>query len=164
MCCLLNWANTVSGGKNIYSSCCPCTLHKWMYWECEWDYDDGVVQLVEHRTRDSISIWHQWPEFEPCQEHKKKMSVNQLWSWKQTWEGTCSSSSRSGHWRWRPTASQHNIFDSEKVWQVFLVLLMQTGFEPRVLDLESDALPTEPPRHLLLLHIDGGLLHLQGQS
>ena len=32
-----------------------------------------------------------------------------------------------------PTASQHNIFYSEKLSPIFLVLLKQTGFEPRVL-------------------------------
>ena len=47
-----------------------------------------------------------------------------------------------------PTASQHSMFDSEKQSQFFLVLLTQTRFEPRgSLDLESDALSTEPPRH-----------------
>ena len=47
-----------------------------------------------------------------------------------------------------PTASQHNIFDSETLSvQFFLVLLTQAGFEPPVPDLEPDALPTEPPLH-----------------
>ena len=48
------------------------------------------------------------------------------------------------------TASQHNIFDSEQLSQIFLVLLTQAGFEPPVflsLDLESNARPTEPFRH-----------------
>ena len=31
-----------------------------------------------------------------------------------------------------PTASQHNIFDSQKLSQIFLVLLTQAGFEPPV--------------------------------
>ena len=45
------------------------------------------------------------------------------------------------------TASQHKLFDSEKLTQVFLVLL--TGFDPltRALDLQSNALTTEPTRH-----------------
>ena len=47
-----------------------------------------------------------------------------------------------------PAASQHNIFDEENLSQIFLVLLTQAGYEPiGSLDLESDALPTEPPRH-----------------
>ena len=50
-----------------------------------------------------------------------------------------------------PTASQPNILDSEKLSQLFLVLLMQTGFEPRVFGSESDAVTTEPTRHPLLL-------------
>ena len=32
-----------------------------------------------------------------------------------------------------PTASQHNIFDSEKLSQIFLVLLTRAGFEPLIL-------------------------------
>ena len=43
-----------------------------------------------------------------------------------------------------PATSQHNIFDSQKLSQTFLVLLK--GFAPQVINLESDALPTEPPR------------------
>ena len=43
-----------------------------------------------------------------------------------------------------PTASQHNLFDLEKL-KLFLVLL--TGFEPSTLDLQSDALTTEPTHH-----------------
>ena len=47
--------------------------------------------------------------------------------------------------------SQHNVFDSgEKISQIVLVLLTQAGFDTSDLfgsyDLESDALPTEPPR------------------
>ena len=38
-----------------------------------------------------------------------------------------------------PTASQHNILDSEKLSQMF------------PLDVESDALPIEPPRHPMLM-------------
>ena len=46
-----------------------------------------------------------------------------------------------------PTASQHN-FDLGGGTQIFLVLLTQTGLEPRVFFyLQSDALPAEPPRH-----------------
>ena len=45
-----------------------------------------------------------------------------------------------------PTASQHNVSDSEKLSQFVLVLLAQAGFEPPIFG--SDALPTEPPRHL----------------
>ena len=41
--------------------------------------------------------------------------------------------------------SQHNIFNSVKFSQIFTVPLM--GFEPRVLDLELNALPIEPPHH-----------------
>ena len=51
-----------------------------------------------------------------------------------------------GVWAHRQRVSQHNIFDSEKLWHIFLVLLTQTGFEPQVFGYESDALPTEPPR------------------
>ena len=52
-----------------------------------------------------------------------------------------------------PTASQHNIFDSEKLSQILFVLLTQTGFKPRVFGSGVDtlpALPTEPPRQPLL--------------
>ena len=46
------------------------------------------------------------------------------------------------------TMSQHNIFYLEKIAHIFLVLL--TGFEPTgSLELESDSLPIEPPRHPL---------------
>ena len=48
------------------------------------------------------------------------------------------------------TACEHNLCDSEKLSQLFLVLLTQAGLEPPVFgifDLESDTLPTEPPRH-----------------
>ena len=45
-----------------------------------------------------------------------------------------------------PTASQHNIFDSEKLSQFFLLLLMGSNLILRSLDLESDALQIEPPR------------------
>ena len=44
-----------------------------------------------------------------------------------------------------PTASPHNIFDSEKLTIFFRVLLV--GFELSPMDLESDALPIEPPHH-----------------
>ena len=44
-----------------------------------------------------------------------------------------------------PTTSQHNIFDSEKLSQFFLVL--RTVFEPSTFGSKSDALPIEPPRH-----------------
>ena len=43
------------------------------------------------------------------------------------------------------TASQHNISDS-KTTHTFLIVLL-TGFEPSFFGSESDALPTEPPRH-----------------
>ena len=43
------------------------------------------------------------------------------------------------------TASQRNIFDSETLLKVFLVLLM--GFELESWNVKSDALPIEPPRH-----------------
>ena len=43
------------------------------------------------------------------------------------------------------TISRQNIFDLEKLSQIFLVLLRV--FEPPVLDPESDDLPIEPPRH-----------------
>ena len=39
--------------------------------------------------------------------------------------------------------SQHNVFDSEKLSQIFLLVLLNLG----ALDLESDALPIEPPCH-----------------
>ena len=45
-----------------------------------------------------------------------------------------------------PTASQHNIFDSEKLSQICIVLLTQSS-NLGSLDLESDALPIEPPHH-----------------
>ena len=45
-----------------------------------------------------------------------------------------------------PTASQHNIFDSEKLSPIFLVLLTQTGIEPRVFGSQVRR-STEPPRH-----------------
>ena len=54
-----------------------------------------------------------------------------------------------------PIASQHNIFDSEKLSQMFLVLdpdadgVRTSGLS---LYLESDALPTEPPRHTTVLN------------
>ena len=47
-----------------------------------------------------------------------------------------------------PTASQYNIFDPEKLSQMFLVLLIDSGGirTSGLFDLESDTLPTEPPR------------------
>ena len=48
-----------------------------------------------------------------------------------------------------PTASQH-IFDSENLSQFVLVLMSRSGgirTSPVFLDTESDAVPTEPPRH-----------------
>ena len=47
--------------------------------------------------------------------------------------------------------SAHN-FDSEKLSQ--LVLVLPTGFEPRVFGSGVDALPTEPSRDILLLFLD----------
>ena len=42
-----------------------------------------------------------------------------------------------------------DIFDLEKLSQRFLVLLVGPGFvNPGALDLEFNALPVEPPRHL----------------
>ena len=46
-----------------------------------------------------------------------------------------------------PTASQH-IFHSEKLSQIVLVLLTPTGSNLESLDLESDALLTEPPHQI----------------
>ena len=46
-----------------------------------------------------------------------------------------------------PTASQHNIFDSEKLSQIFHVLQTQAGFEPTVFGSSPDALPTDLPHH-----------------
>ena len=53
-------------------------------------------------------------------------------------------------WLGTPTASQHNIFDSETL--VFLVLL--TGVELGSWNVKSDVLPTEPPRHIVLLRLN----------
>ena len=47
-----------------------------------------------------------------------------------------------------PTSSQRNIFDSEKLSEMVLVLLTQADSNLQSLDLESDALATEPPRHV----------------
>ena len=44
-----------------------------------------------------------------------------------------------------PTASQHNIFDSKKTYNFVLFSGRDSNLSP--LDLESDALPIEPPRH-----------------
>ena len=47
-----------------------------------------------------------------------------------------------------PITSQHNIFDSKKLSDIFLVLLMPAmGFELRVLYIPSPTLPVEPPHH-----------------
>ena len=46
-----------------------------------------------------------------------------------------------------PTASQHKIFGSEKIHKLFLCSWRRLGSNLRSLDLKSDALPTEPPRH-----------------
>ena len=43
------------------------------------------------------------------------------------------------------TVSQHNIFDSEKLSQICLVLVMLQGSNLVSLDLESDSLPTSHP-------------------
>ena len=51
------------------------------------------------------------------------------------------------HWQW---SSQHNIFDSEKL---SLCFWRRRDSNLRSLDLESDALPTEPPRHPMYLAI-----------
>ena len=57
-----------------------------------------------------------------------------------------------------PTASQHNILDSEKTFtNVFLC--SWRGSNLGSLDLESDALPTEPPRHPGCLFSITGSLH-----
>ena len=48
-----------------------------------------------------------------------------------------------------PIASQHNIFNSEKL-SVLLCSWRRRGSTLRSLDLESDTLPTEPPRHPLI--------------
>ena len=58
-----------------------------------------------------------------------------------------------------PTASQHNIFDSEKLWFFFLVLL--TGFEPRVIESwvrRSTNWATTPPTD------PGAVLGLKGSA
>ena len=47
-----------------------------------------------------------------------------------------------------PTASQHSMFYSENLSHFFLMCSWcRRGWNLRSLDLESDALPTEPPRH-----------------
>ena len=49
-------------------------------------------------------------------------------------------------WLGTSTASQHNIFDSVKLSHFFLRSWRRRGSNLQSLDLESDALPTEPPR------------------
>ena len=56
-----------------------------------------------------------------------------------------------------PTTSQYNIFYSEKLSNLFLMLLTGPGSNLRSLDLESDALPTEPPHQKLLTEEDDSL-------
>ena len=49
------------------------------------------------------------------------------------------------------TCTQQRVsttFLTEKLSQIVLVLLIQAGFNLGSLDLKSDALPTEPPRHI----------------
>ena len=50
-----------------------------------------------------------------------------------------------------PTASQHNIFDSEKFNLFFLVLLTRRDSNLSPMDLESNALRIEPPRHPIIM-------------
>ena len=50
-----------------------------------------------------------------------------------------------------PTASQHDIFDSEKTHNLLLCSRRDSNLGS--LDLESDALPTEPARHLMCVSI-----------
>ena len=47
------------------------------------------------------------------------------------------------------TTSQHNILTRKKLSRIVLVL--RTGFEPRVLVSRVDAVPIEPPRHPVMV-------------
>ena len=53
-----------------------------------------------------------------------------------------------------PTTSKHNIFDSDKLfWFLYCAPDRGPVRTSGLMDLESDALPTEPPRHLKALNL-----------